>query len=229
MAEVIGVLARSGMGKSTSIGKIDELGIKGLPPESTAIINIMGKSLPFPKWKEQYNAEKKNYVSTRDISLVRKYLDFFGKQEHIRNIVLDDFQYLMSGKYMDDSNKKGFEKFVELGKGVWDVLETARNLDDRIKVFVLSHTEKEGGDFGEVSYKMKTLGKMLDNVVTLEGLFTVVLYTEGEIEGGKIKRWFRTQSAGNDTAKSPYGMFPSLTIPNDLGLVAEYIDKFNGQ
>lgn len=227
MADLVGILARSGMGKSTSIGKIDELGIMGLPPENTAIINIKGKSLPFPKWKEAYNSERKNYICTRDIASVIKYLKYFGSQENVKNIVIDDFQYVMSGKYMDDSGKKGFDKFVELGKGVWDILETAAGLDEDIKVFVLSHIDKEGGDFGEVSYKMKTLGKMLDNVVTLEGLFTIVLYVEGEISEGKVKRWFRTQSAGNDTAKSPFGMFPSLTIPNDLGLVAQYIDKYN--
>jgi hypothetical protein len=227
LAELVAVLARSGMGKSTSIGRIDELGIKGLPPEHTAIINVKGKNLPFPGWKEAYNTEKKNYIATRDIDAVQKYLKFFGSKPEVTNIVIDDFQYIMSGKYMDDSNRKGFEKFTELGKGIWDILEAARGLREDVKVYVLSHIEEVGGEFGSKSYKLKTIGKLLDEKVDLEGLFTIVLYAEGEISDNKVKRWFRTQSNGNDTAKSPYGMFPALNIPNDLGYVSECIDKFN--
>jgi len=227
MAELVAILARSGLGKSTSIGKIDDLGIKGLDPTSTAIINIKGKNLPFPGWKEQYNTEKKNYIATRDIEAVQKYLKFFSNKSETKSIVIDDFQYLMSGKYMDDANRKGFDKFNELGKGIWDILETARGLREDVTVYILSHLEEVSDAFGTKSYKFKTIGKMLDEKVDLEGLFTVVLYAEGEVSDGKVKRWFRTQSNGNDTAKSPYGMFPTLTIPNDLGHVSECIDKFN--
>jgi len=226
MANLVAVLALSGQGKSSSIGKSEKLGIKGLDPSTTYLINTIDKPLPFKGWRKLYNAESKNYVTTRDPAVIAKLLVAIDGKPSIKAVVIDDFQYIMSGKFMDDAKVKGYDKFTDLAKQIWDLLETARSLRPDLTIFILSHAE-EYADGGQMCMKFKTIGKLLDEKVVLEGLFTTVLYGEGAIEGNVVKKWFRTQSSGTDTCKSPADMFPDIKIPNDLGYVLECVQAYD--
>ena len=108
---------------------------------------------------------------------------------------------------------------MNLGK----VLTASKNAN-RLKVFYLWHPEEDK----ETGFKMKTVGTMVDSYLTLEGLFTVILYTKVEKTGdNKIKYSFITNNDGKHPAKSPVGMFKDLYIPNDLGYVVKRIDEYN--
>lgn len=228
MSELVAIVGESGTGKSTALGGIPELGIKGLNPAETIIINTMGKPLPFPKWKNQYKSgikEGGNYIATTNTVTITKILDYIDKNRpEIKNIIIDDFQYILADKFMSDVFKKGFDKFNELGKQTYDVLNISRSLRDDIKVFILTHSEQN-----EYGLKIKTIGSLLDSKVTLEGLFTIVLYTKvtRDSTSNKAIYEFVTNHDGEYPAKSPVGMFESLYIPNDLNVVITKIDNYN--
>ncbi len=115
-------------------------------------------------------------------------------------------------------------KFADLGVNLAKVLTSAKNCRRDLKVYFLWHPEKDR----EVGYKMKTVGAMVDAYLTLEGLFTVVLYTTvNKVGDNKINYQFVTNNDGKYPAKSPYGMFKDIYIQNDLGFVSDSIDKYN--
>lgn len=220
MSEIIAVVGQTGTGKSTSI--------ESLNPKETAIINIIGKPLPFKGWKAKYNSENKNIlvsVSAKDIVAALKKIN--DTRPEIKVIVIDDFQYLMSSEFMNRSEEKGWDKFTDIARHAWDVINTAKNLREDIKVFVLSHDEIITENFLP-RRKIKTIGKMLDDKVTLEGLFTVVLFTDvtKDQQSGELKYTFITQNDGSTTSKSPKGMFSQFQIPNDLAYVIKCIDDY---
>lgn len=134
----------------------------------------------------------------------------------------------MSCETMDRAEEKGYEKFTQIAKHYYDMLKTALNLRDDLKVIVISHIEN-AGDTMNPQYKLKTTGKMLDNTINVDGLFTYLLYTElVESENGDIEYVFRTNTIkGEDTCKTPLGCFKELYIPNNLQLVVETIDRYN--
>lgn len=105
---------------------------------------------------------------------------------------------------------------------------SAANLRDDLNVIFLSHVENVG-DVLNPDYKLKTCGKMLDNVVLVDGLFTYIFYCEiKENDNGDLERMFRTNTInGSDTCKTPLGCFKDLYIPNDLKLVVDTIDAYN--
>lgn len=220
MSEIIAVVGQTGTGKSTSI--------ESLNPKETAIINIIGKPLPFKGWKAKYNSEHKNYsvsVSAKDIvSALKKISD---TRPEIKVIVIDDFQYLMSTEFMNRSDEKGWDKFTDIARHAWDVINTAKSLREDLKVVVLSHDEMIQENF-QPKRKIKTIGKMLDDKVTLEGLFTVVLFTDvtKDQQTGELNYRFITQNDGSTTSKSPRGMFKDFMIPNDLAYVIRCIDEY---
>jgi hypothetical protein len=232
MSDLIAIVGNSGEGKSTSVHGIQELNIRGLNPAETFIINVGGKPLPVRGWKKLYTPFKGtsgNYLVDSNSATIIKAMQFVNKNRpEIKNIVIDDFQFLVGFEYMQKALEKGFDKFAKMAKHLFDVTETARTLRDDMKVFILSHSEETQKDF-ETVRKMKTFGKMFDQNITLEGLFTVVLYchTEWDDKEKKGLYSFITNKTSDYPAKSPVGMFNDIEIPNDLGYVAEMIDKYN--
>lgn len=224
----IAIVGESGTGKSTSIGNIPELGIKGLNPKETIIINVAGKDLPFRGWRKQYTgkiSEGGNYFENSDNLAVASAIKFISESRtDIKNIVIEDGQYLMGFEFMKRASEKGYEKFSQMGVNMAKVLEAARNSRSDLKVFFLWHPDKDR----DGNYSMKTVGKMISDYLTLEGLFTYVLYTKvSSSPDGKILHQFVTNNDGNVPAKTPVGMFKDLYIPNDLALVSESIDAYN--
>ena len=123
----------------------------------------------------------------------------------------------MANEFMRRSKEKGFEKFTEIGEHYWRLLDTCNSLE-KVNVFILSHTDEN--DLGKV--KIKTIGKLLDDKITIEGMVSIVLRTC--VEGGEY--FFRTKNNGNDTVKSPFEMFENELIPNDLEEVRKAINSY---
>jgi hypothetical protein len=224
----IAIVGESGTGKSSSYGQIPEIGVKGLNPKETVVINVAGKDLPFRGWKKLYTgklSEGGNYFESSDavaISASIKYIS--DSRSDIKNIVIDDSQYVMAFEFMRRAKENGYGKFADIGVNLGKVIEAARISRRDLKVYFLWHPEKDNSG----SLKMKTVGKMVDDYLTLEGLFSVVLYTKVEkAADNKVSYKFVTNNDGQYPAKSPVGMFKDLYISNDLGLVSESIDKYN--
>lgn len=224
MSELIAIVGGSGEGKSTSIETLD--------PQKTYIINVAGKPLPFKGWKGNYikdNPKDKsgNYIdstNSTEISHVLTYID--TQRPEINVIVIDDAQYCMATEAMNRALEKGYDKWTEMAKHLWDIINTARTLHRDIKVVFCFHDEVVSENYAP-KRKIKTLGAMIDKTITLEGLFTVVLFTHVSTDPKtKVNLYqFCTQTQGGTTAKSPKGMF-DLLIPNDLAYVCQKIDEY---
>ncbi len=224
----IAIVGKSGEGKSSSYGQIPEIGIKGLNPKETVIINVAGKDLPFRGWKKSYTgklSEGGNYLESSDSKTMAEAINFIStSRPEIKNIVVDDGQFTMAFEFMRKAKEPGFGKFADIGVSTGKIMDAARNTRQDLKVYFLWHPEQDK----ETGFKMKTVGAMIDNYLTLEGLFTVILYTKvSKGTDGKMKYQFVTNNDGQYPAKSPVGLFKDLYIPNDLGLVSEKIDEYN--
>lgn len=201
MGNVIGVEGESGIGKSYSLFNFE--------PDEVAIYNVSGKPLPFKK--------KLPMVKTSDMKFIANDL----KRNTKNCYVIDDAGLAMTFFLFNRVNEQGYTKFTQVAKDFYDLIQTAiRETSDDTNVYFLMHTERsEDGS----KIKMKTAGKMIDNQLTLESLFSIVLYgmTDGK------RHYFVTQSDGVTTAKSPVGMFP-LEIDNDLKAIDTAIREYYG-
>tara|TARA_R110002153_G_scaffold251500_3_gene408857 strand:+ start:2186 stop:2869 length:684 start_codon:yes stop_codon:yes gene_type:complete len=220
------VIADSGSGKSTSIRKLN--------PEETFIINIANKPLPFKGWKAKYKQISKdnpsgNLTSTSTSAGIMKALKHVNdKMPHITNVVVDDWQYMSSFEYFDRANEKGYEKFTQIASNLAQVAKMPKDLREDLYIFFLTHSEESTDINGHRKVKAKTVGKMIDNTLTLEGLFSIVLFGKAiKQEDGTLEYVFETQTNGENTCKSPMGMFDKLTIPNDLQYVKECILEYD--
>lgn len=223
MSNAILVIGESGSGKSTAI--------RALPPEKTFIVNCLGKPLPFQGWKGKYQPlgedGKGNYLSTDKTVTIVKTLEFISeKRPDIEYVIIDDYIYTMVNEFMRRANEKTYDKFTDIGQKAWMLVEKAKSLRDNLNVAVLTHVEDNMDATGVKKQKAKTVGKLVDNIVNLEGMFTVVLYTDVEEKDGKNEYGFLTQTDGRNTCKSPDGMFKDKKIPNDLKVVFDQIEKY---
>lgn len=204
MAQMVLIIGESGTGKSTSMRNCD--------PDTTAIVNPVGKPLPF---KGSGKFDTMNSVTeSRKITKWMKEQAAAGK----KLIVVDDFQYILAIPYIDRIKETGWDKWNDFGANYFDIIDVCKELPDDVVVAYLSHAETlENG-----IYTIKLIGKMLREKITIEGLFTVVLRT-GVSEG---KYYFYTQNSGKDTVKSPLGMFPAYAVDNDLNYVADKMRNY---
>lgn len=202
MGVLVFILGRSGTGKSYSM--------RDFHKDKLAVVNVQGKILPF---KGSGKIEMTSTDTSRDIV---KALESYGKQ--YKSIVVDDFQYVMANEFMRRSSEKGYDKFTEIGRHAWDIANTVRSLPADCIVYVMCHTDRD--DDG--NEKIKTIGKLLDEKICLEGMSTIVLMTN--VTDGVYT--FLTQNNGKNTVKSPAGMFPSYAIDNDLHYVDQKIRAY---
>jgi hypothetical protein len=225
MATGVLIIAESGCGKSTAI--------ENLNPAETFIINVANKPLPFKGWKKKYKQWTKQdptgnlYIPSGAESIESCMRYVAEKRPEIKTIVVDDFQYMSSFEFFDRVGEKGYEKFTEIGAHLARVARLPKLLREDLTVVFLTHAE-EGTDLeGRKRYKAKTIGKMVDEKLTLEGLFSIVLYGKAKKDGnGQIRYVFETQTTGDNTCKSPKGMFDSFEIQNDLAIVKQAIYDF---
>lgn len=201
------IMGESGSGKSASLRNMKE--------EETFIIAAVDKPLPF---KNKYKKEISHMVCDNYRKIIEKIWDINSNQKHIKSIIIDDFQYIMANEYMRRAKETGYNKFTDLAKNTWDILQAIQNCRPDLTFFMLTHSELT--DDGK--YRAKTIGKMLNEKVTLEGMFTIVLHAM--ILDGKYK--LLTQNDGSHIAKSPIGMFQDEFIDNDLAFIKKSIDTY---
>jgi hypothetical protein len=219
-SKLIGIVGQTGTGKSTSI--------KHLNPEETYIINVAKKELPFKGSEKLYNLENKNYKEIDDANEITRLLKTISeKAPHIKNIILEDSNYVMGFTMLDKAMEKGYEKFSVMARDTVAMIRAAKQLREDLIVFYFSHpdTIEDSGDI--IGYKMKTSGKLIDSQINLEGLFTVVLYTHvEENKDGTVDYGFVTNRFKKIPAKSPDGMFSEIKIPNNLQTVVNTINQY---
>ena len=232
MSKKVLYLGLSGSGKSSSFCKIEDLGIKGLDPKTTGLINVIGKDLDMRRWEEIYNLKNKNYLETRDTDQILQYMEAYSKMPNIKSIVIDDFQYILSLKFIDDLSRKSggdaFAKYNEVLVSVKRLFEKASSLRKDIIVYILSHVEEYNDETGILKSRFKAVGKATHKYLTPEGFFNIVLYGESKTEGDKVIKHIRTQGGENDSCKTPSTMFKNSTILNDLSIVEKNIRDYYG-
>lgn len=219
-SKFIAIVGPTGTGKSTSIKYLDS--------KETYIINVAKKELPFKGSEKLYNPDNKNYKEVDDANEITRLLKTISeKAPHIKNIIIEDSNYIMGFNLMEKATETGFTKFTLMARDMVDLFRTARKLRDDLKIFYFSHPEtvEDGGEI--IGYKIKTAGKMIDSQIGLEGLFTVCLYTHvEEAKDGVCTYNFVTNRFKKYPAKSPDGMFTDIKVPNNLQLVADTIDEY---
>lgn len=195
------VLGASGSGKSTSL--------RNFEPNEIGIFNVASKPLPFKKKLPQIN--------NADYELIKKVLN----KKSCKSYAIDDSQYLMAFESFAHAKETGYGKFTDIAIHFKNLLDyIIRQTPEDCIVYLLHHTEvvDENG-----TVKAKTIGKMLDNQLTIEGLFSIVLLTE--VDGNE--HYFITNSDGTNPAKSPMEMF-DMKIDNDLKFVDMTIREYYG-
>ena len=194
------ILGHSGSGKSTSL--------RNFRSNEITHINVMGKPLPFKgRFRETVNSDRYDIIT-----------DALKKMK-TKIAVIDDAQYLMANEFMRRAMERGYDKFTEIANNFWTLVNDVINdLPFDVTVYFLMHIDRD--DAG--NEKVKTIGKLLDEKITVEGMFTVVL--KSVVKDGVYS--FTTQSNGHDTVKSPLGMFTTYEIENDLKYVDTVIREF---
>ena len=192
------ILGPSGSGKSASL--------RNYEPEEVGIFNVANKPLPFRK--------KLPTANNATYEMIAGSL----KKKNKKTYVIDDSQYLMANEFFDRAKETGYQKFTDIGLHFRNLLQTViQQTPEDVIVYFLHHTEEDMSG----RLKAKTIGKMLDEKLTVEGLFSIVLLTVAE----GTEHYFLTNSDGSSTAKSPMEMF-DLKIDNDLRMVDQIIREY---
>lgn len=200
MAIPVLILGQSGTGKSYSMKNFDD--------NEVCLISVQKSLLPF----------RKKFTET---VVTDKYAEIAKAMKATKKsvIVIDDCQYLMANEFMRRATERGYDKFTEIAFNFWDlIVQEVNSLPADTIVYLLCHTSTDENGIE----KMKTIGKLVDEKITPEGLFTIVLKTA--VSDGNYT--FVTQNNGKDTVKSPEGMFATYAINNDLKYVDEKIRNY---
>lgn len=192
------ILGESGSGKSTSL--------RNFEPSEISIFNVAGKPLPFRK-----------KLPKATISDYGKIMAGMQKSDK-KSFAIDDSQYLLCFEMFSHAKETGYQKFTDMALNFYTLIKfVIDRLPDDVIVYFLHHTETDANG----KLKAKTVGKMLDEKLTVEGLFSIVLLCQTD----GMRHYFVTQSDGYTTAKSPMDMF-DLEIDNDLKFVDTKIREY---
>ena len=229
MANGVLVVGPAGSGKSTAIRNLD--------PEKTFIIAPDKKSLPIKGWRSKYTTvktiegktdlTKSNYLEIDDPAQIIAVLNYISaNRPEIDVVVLDTISHIMTSEFIKKAKQAGYQKFTDLAVDIYNICKTISMMRSDITVFVTGHTEVNIDADGGKLTKLRTIGKMLDEKITVESLFTNVLFTSIDLKDAKNPYGFETQTNGYTTAKSPMGMFDDPRISNDYNYVLEQIKKY---
>ena len=213
MALPVLIIGRSGSGKTYSL--------KNFKPEEIGVISVEKGRLPFrseiktvrvPKDPTKGEARDAAQLNAAKYAWITKAIQV----AKVNTIVIDDSQYLLVNELFDRTYEKGYDKFTSMAQKFRDLIHFVNDLEDDNKIVYFLHHSETDTDGRE---KVKTIGKMLDEKLTVEGCFDIVLYCQDHK--------FFTQANGQSTAKTPEDMFP-LEIPNDLKAVDTAIRDYYG-
>ena len=238
MAKIL-ILAPSGFGKTTSWAGREKLGIKGLDPKETYAIQCIGRGVPNPNYKlcpsnEIKDMAKGNRIQVDSVTGLDRFkrvadlLDALKKSPY-KNIVIDDFNYLMQDYFMNNAMKGGWQTPKEIGFGIGLIFDAMKGYPEDKHIYVCAHYEKTNDNDGTVTYQMKTTGKMVNEYCTPQGKFDIILYgkqTYNEEERKAIKTFVKDFD-GTFPAKDSIGVLDDMPdeFPNDLSLVSEELKK----
>ena len=194
------LIGQSGSGKSTSL--------RNFKGDEVAVVNVLGKPLPF---KSDIKAGKCDDYAT--------ILKAIAKTEK-KTIVIDDANYLITNEFMNKSSVKGFDKYNEMGNNFFNLINGIKNIEGGKTVYLIMHEDTD--ENGNI--KPKTIGKLLDDKVNIQGMFTICIRSMYD-NGNYI---FRLKTNGQDCVKTPFGMFEEESMDNDLKefdkIVREYYE-----
>lgn len=213
MSKTILIMGESGSGKTTAMRNLD--------PASTFYFDCDKKGLSWKGWRQQYNAEKKNYLSMSTPNVILGYLGQVNKTLHIKTVIVDTLNGIMIDNEMERMSEKGYDKWADIAASVYGLISYAGTMRDDLTVIFCAHTQTERDDAGFQFTRMKTSGRKLDKIV-LESKFTTVLIAKATPDGRFV---FETQ-ARNSTAKSPMGCFDHFEIENDIVNVIKSLEEF---
>jgi hypothetical protein len=237
------VLAPTGGGKTSSAAGNSKLGIKGLSPEDTYWITATSKPLSgkgsMKKWPThtsfnfQSNAASlKDFrrIYTNDPALAAHAITLLGTVKGIHNIILDDTNYYMQDMYMERALSTGWDAPKKIGYEFNKIFKAIERLPENKNFIMMAHYEEYKKVDGNLGARMKTTGNMVDQYVTPEGKFDIVLFVRSsyeESEGKKqVSKQFVTKDDGIFTSAKDQGIFDETYIPNDLAYVIEEVDKY---
>lgn len=211
MALPVLIMGRSGSGKTYSL--------KNFPPEEIGVISVEKGRLPFRskiktvRVPNEFGPDVQSYAQLNAARY--SWIQMVIKNSKAKSIVIDDSQYLLVNELFDRAKEKGYDKYTDMAANFRSLVHFVNRFPDEDKiVYFLHHTEMDGNG----REKAKTIGKMLDEKLVLEGCFDIVIYCEDQK--------FFTQGNGQSSAKTPEGMFDENEIPNDLKMVDDAIRAY---
>ena len=227
--EALCIYGESGSGKTTSL--------RNMNPDTTFIISTTGKPLSFKGWKKKYipfkiDKETKEisgnyYISSNSEQILKILKIINSKLPNIKTVVIDDMQYIMSYEFVDRATEVGYSRFSEIAQHMMDILRYSEQMREDCTMCFLTHADNVGTEI-DPKYVIKTIGKLLSEKVTLEGLFTYIFFTKvTEGDDGKMQYKLVTNNDGKCLAKTPMGMFEELEIDNDLNEILKVIKEYN--
>lgn len=215
MGTIICIAGESGTGKTTSMRNLD--------PKTTMYVDCDKKGLSWKGWRNQFNAENKNYVKTDFPQVALQVLTKVNEAKefkHIKTVVIDTINGLMVADEMRRSKEKGFDKWQDLAQSIYELIDYSLTMRDDVAVVFVAHTQTDHDDNGYMFTRIKTSGRKLDKI-TLESKFSTVLMSKC-VDGRYV---FETQ-ANFSTAKSPLGAFSEKVIDNDIVEVIKALSEF---
>lgn len=242
MAKIL-ILAKSGFGKTTSYCGREKVGIKGLNPKETYVIQCIGRAVPNPEYKLVASTAIKdlatgNRIQVDDITGIDRFklvADIVNalKKSPYKNIIIDDFNYLAQDFYMANAMKGGWDTPKQIGYGMGLIFDAFKGFPEDKNLICCAHYEEFKDKNGDsISYKFKTTGKMVDDYITPEGKFDIIMFgvQSYDSETKKPIKQFVKEFDGEYPAKDSIGALDNLPdyIPNDLSIVVEELRKRYG-
>lgn len=244
MAKILG-LAESGFGKTTSYAGSEEHGIVGCNPDNTYLITATSKDVPgrgsrkkwpmFPNFGLQSTASQlKDYrrIFTNNPAVAAHAINLLGTVKSIQNIILDDTNYYMQDMYMEKALSTGWDAPKKIGFEFNKIFKAMEALPEDKNFVMLAHFEEYTKATGQLGVRMKTTGKMVQEYVTPEGKFDILLVGKSlwDDKEQRARKVFVTRDDGVHTSAKCHGIFSDTYILNDMGYILDEVTKYyNGE